>query len=77
MGAWHSIENSAQKPFQPSPVPPANRVGSRPGSSASNLLPGNDRDDLCTYECNECGHSQADVIPRTATKDSEAFGLRH
>jgi C4-type Zn-finger protein len=40
-------------------------------------LPGNDRDDLCTYECSECGNSQADVIPRAATKDSEAFGLRH
>jgi hypothetical protein len=27
-------------------------------------LPENDRADLCTYECNSCGHVQAEVVSR-------------
>ena len=27
-------------------------------------LPDNDRADLCTYECNSCGHVQAEAVSR-------------
>jgi MinD superfamily P-loop ATPase len=27
-------------------------------------ISGNDRDDLCTYQCNSCGHCQASLMPR-------------
>jgi hypothetical protein len=40
-------------------------------------IPDSDTSDLCTYECNACGHVQANVIPRDGAADSGMMRLRH
>jgi C4-type Zn-finger protein len=39
-------------------------------------LPDNDRADLCTYECNSCGHAQAEVVHREPATNGAATHLR-
>lgn len=39
-------------------------------------LPENDGADLCTYECNSCGHVQAQVVNREPVTNGAAMPLR-
>jgi hypothetical protein len=39
-------------------------------------LPENDHADLCTYECNSCGHAQAEVVSRQSGINADARPLR-
>ena len=38
-------------------------------------LPDNDGADLCTYECNSCGHMQAEVVSREPATNGVARPL--
>jgi hypothetical protein len=38
-------------------------------------LPDNDRSDLCTYECDSCGHVQAEIISREPATNGSATPL--
>jgi len=38
-------------------------------------LPNNDGADLCTYECNSCGHVQAEVVRRAPATNGVAMPL--
>jgi C4-type Zn-finger protein len=38
-------------------------------------LPDNDGADLCTYECNSCGHVQAEVVRRASATNGVATRL--
>jgi C4-type Zn-finger protein len=38
-------------------------------------LPDNDRVDLCTYECNSCGHVQAELVRRETATNNVASRL--
>jgi len=38
-------------------------------------LPDNDGADLCTYECNSCGHVQAEVVRRAPATNGVAMPL--
>jgi hypothetical protein len=38
--------------------------------------PDNERADLCTYECNSCGHVQVEVVSREPATNGLAIPLR-
>ncbi len=40
------------------------------------IPPGSNLSDLCTYECEACGHTQASTVPRTGNAKGSATGFK-
>ena len=40
-------------------------------------ITGSNLSDLCTYECEACGHTQASTVPRTGNANGSATGFSH
>jgi hypothetical protein len=75
-----------QKPKPPSPalapklsalVCPACELCGQPTRFVGLESTGNDRADLCTYECDACGHTQTNVIERAGNGQVPPRRLQH